>query len=236
MKQTWKLFQIGFIQVTRDGMLLALLPAPVLVGLFLKFIIPFVNNIIVEKLSLSLVPWYGLLDGMLICLTPMLVAMIFAFLFLEEKDEGIGEFYKITPIGDYSYLMARIGIPMLWALIMTIILSAVFNISSILTMSIFTTSILSALMGFALSIMVVSVAKNRVEALAISKLMGISFLGLPIVWFIPSPYQYFAGFLPSFWIGKIIHVGINGFLFIGGLLSCALWLIVFMRKFSYQIK
>jgi fluoroquinolone transport system permease protein len=235
MKQTMKLFQMGLKQITNDGMLLVLLPAPILIGLFFKFAIPFANGILEDSFSFSLLPWYGLVDGVLVCLTPMFVAMVSAFLLLEERDEGISAFYQITPTEGYSYLVARIGIPTAWAFAMSIIAIGVFRISELSVMTILSSSLISALTGIFLAMMVVSIAGNRVEGLALSKLMGISFLGLILVWFIPAPYSYFSAFLPSFWIGKLIMDGANIFSFIFGLLTCLIWIFFFTKRFLSRI-
>ncbi|MCL1792532.1 MAG: hypothetical protein FWG34_01545 [Oscillospiraceae bacterium] len=235
MKQTIKLFQIGLKQISKDGILFALAFAPFLIGIVFKFVIPIVSRIMEDKLSFSLLFWYGLIDGMLICLTPAFTAMITAFLLLEERDEGIGAFYQVTPAEGYSYLMARIGIPMIWAFISTIATLMIFNISALSYFTIFSTSVVSTLTGALLAMTVVSIANNRVEGLALSKLTGISFLGLAIVWFIPAPYQYFVSFLPSFWIGNLIMRGANLFDFIFGILSCFLWIVFFTKKFLDRI-
>ena len=66
MKHTMKLFEIGMKQVLKDGMLIALIPAPFLVGLFIKLAIPFINQILTKEFSFSIIAWYGLIDGMLI--------------------------------------------------------------------------------------------------------------------------------------------------------------------------
>ena len=176
MKHTMKLFEIGMKQVLKDGMLIALIPAPFLVGLFIKLAIPFINQILTKEFSFSIIAWYGLIDGMLICLTPMFVAMISSFLILEERDERLSDFYQITPAEGYSYLFARIGLPMIWAFAVTMIVSKIFNISSLSTFTILDCSIISGFTGIFLAMMVVSIAGNRVEGLALSKLMGISFI------------------------------------------------------------
>ncbi|RAV03479.1 hypothetical protein [Paenibacillus sp. YN15] len=235
MRQTVKLFQIGIRQITRDGMLLVLLPAPFLIGLIFKLAIPFANQILEDMLSFSLIPWYGLVDGLLICLTPMLMAMVSAFLLLEERDEGIGAFYQITPTEGYAYLMARIGFPMVYSLLVTGFAAAVFNISGLSIGAIVCSSFISTLMGSALAMMIVSIAGNRVEGLAISKLAGVSLLGLVTVWFIPAPYALLAAFLPSFWIGKMMMKDISLFSIIMGLLFCLLWIVIFTRKFQKRI-
>lgn len=236
MKHTIKLFQIGLKQISKDGMLLVMIPIPFLAGLFFKLAIPFINTILISEFSFSITPWYGLADGMLICLTPMFVAMISAFLLLEERDEGLNAFYQITPAQGYSYLTARIGLPMLWAFFITIIVSGVFNLSSLSAGVILSGSLISSFTGIFLAMMVVSIAGNRVEGLALSKLMGISFLGLILIWLVPKPYYYVMAFLPSFWIGKLILDGAGFFSFMLGFLCCFLWIAFFTRKFLGRVQ
>ena len=59
-----------------------------------------------------------MIDGFLLCLTPMFMAMICAFLLLEERDDGLCAYYQITPAAGKAYLAARIGIPMVCALVL----------------------------------------------------------------------------------------------------------------------
>lgn len=83
-------------------------------------------------------------------------------------------------------------------------------------------SVISSFTGIFLAMMAVSIAGNRVEGLALSKLMGISFAGLILIWFIPAPYHFIMAFLPSFWIGKLLLDGASLFSFMFGLLICFL--------------
>lgn len=235
MKHTVRLFGIGLRQIAKDGMLAVMLPAPFLVGLFFKFVVPFINTILIREFSFSLTPWYGLVDGLLICLTPMFAAMISAFLLLEERDEGVQEFYQITPAEGYSYLFARIGLPMIGAFIITIIVAALFNLSTLSAAVILSSSLVSSLTGVFLAMMVVSIAGNRVEGLAVAKLMGISFAGLLLIWFVPAPYYYVMAFLPSFWIGKLLIGGTDVISLLLGLLTCLLWIILFTRRFLKKV-
>ena len=235
MKHTGKLFKIGLRQIAKDGMLLVLIPAPFLAGIFFKFAIPYINTILIKKFAFSFSPWYGLMDGMLICLTPMFVAMISAFLLLEERDEGLSAFYQITPAEGRSYLFARIGLPMIWAFFITMTVAAVFKLSSFSFKVLLSSSVISSFTGIFLAMMVVSIAGNRVEGLALSKLMGISFAGLILIWFIPAPYHFIMSFLPSFWIGKLLLDGASLFSFVFGLLTCFLWIVFFTRRFLKRV-
>ncbi len=55
MKHTGKLFKIGLRQIAKDGMLLVLIPAPFLAGIFFKFAIPYINTILIKKFAFSII-------------------------------------------------------------------------------------------------------------------------------------------------------------------------------------
>jgi fluoroquinolone transport system permease protein len=234
LRQTITLLRIGLRQVMRDGMLLVLLPAPILIGLTAKLALPFANRLLEEEYSFSLFPWYGLADGTLLCLTPMLTAMAMAFLLLEERDDGLSAFYHVTPAAGCPYLLARIGIPLMWAFLMTSAVAGIFGISGLSAAVILCCSLISTLMGTALAMMLVALAANRVEGLALSKLMGISLLGLIAVWVVPEPYHYLFALLPSFWIGTILTEGPEPFPLTIAFSLCAFWVFIFTRMFLRQ--
>lgn len=235
MKRIWKLFQIGLKQIAKDGMLLVMLPIPFIAGLFFKLAMPFLNGVLEDKLAFSILPWYGLCDGMLICLAPMLVAMVSAFLLLDERGEGVSAFYQISPAGGCCYLAARVGLPLLWSFAATFIAAALFHLSPLSPGVIVTSTIVSTFTGAALAMMVVSIAENRVEGLAISKLTGLSFSGLIVVWLLPPPYSYLCSFLPSFWVGKLILEGAHPLTFLFGVVTCLLWIALFSKRFLSRI-
>ncbi|ERI99070.1 MULTISPECIES: hypothetical protein [Eubacteriales] len=235
MRNTGKLFAAGLRQIARDGMLLVLVPAPLFAGLFFRFAIPLIDRALTERFSFSIAAWYGLADGMLICLAPMFVAIISAFLILEERDEGLGAFYQITPSAGYPYLLARIGISMGWALGVTLLVALACKLSPLSFQTVLQSAIVSSLTGIFLAMMVVSLAGNRVEGLAVSKLTGISFAGLILLWFVPAPHHYWLAFLPSFWIGKLVMEGADPLSFALGILTCLLWIALFTRRFLRRV-
>ncbi|MEM5818125.1 MAG: hypothetical protein AAGU16_09715 [Desulfitobacterium hafniense] len=235
MKQTLRLFQIGLRQITYDGMLLVLLAAPFLFGLLVRIGIPKADAWLEHQGVLSIKPWYSLADGMIIILTPMLLAMVSAFLLLEERDEGTGAYYQITPLEGYAYLAARIGLPMVWSFLCLIVVIMLCGIAHLTLVQILAAGLLSTLTGAALAMMVVSLAGNRVEGLAISKLTSLNMLGLLMVWFVRRPYQYLGAFLPGYWVGKIVGQGADWFSFLAGFLICCLWITAFTRRFLRKI-
>ena len=47
------------------------------------------------------------------------------------------------------------------------------------------------------------IARNKVEGLALTKLINIASLA-PLVAFAPSPWRYIAGILPPYWVGELV--------------------------------
>jgi fluoroquinolone transport system permease protein len=236
MTRAIKLFRIGLRQILRDGMLFALIPAPFAIGCVFKLAVPAAGRIAEELLSFQLAPWHGLVDGLFACLTPMFAAMASAFMLLEERDEGIGAFYQITPAGGYPYLAARVGIPMAWAFVSTLAALALFNVSGLSFPAILSASALSAFAGMPLAMLVVSFADNRVEGLALSKMMGLSLLGLAFAWLVPAPYKFIGAAFPSFWVGRLAMGGASLLpSFAAGTLACFTWTAPLTKRFLSRI-
>ena len=68
-------------------------------------------------------------------------------------------------------------------------------------------SVSGALMSIISALLVIAFAKNKMEGMALIKMCGLLFLGIPIVYFIKSPIQYVFSFLPSYWMAKISATG-----------------------------
>ncbi len=232
MKKTGELFAIGLRQILRDGMLFVLLPAPFLVGLFFKVGMPLANDLLTRQYGFSLLPWYGLADALLLCLAPMFVAMVAAFLLLEERDEGLFDFYCVTPANGRPYWLARLGIPMLWGFVSTLVAGLLFRLSGLPGAAVLAGTAISVLAGILLAMGLASLAKNRVEGLALSKMAGLGLAGLVAAWFVPAPYAWLLGFMPSYWVGLIAKEGASAPAVLAGIGVGLLWLLFAKSKLA----
>ena len=159
-----------------------------------------------------------------------------AFLLLEECDEGLGSYYQITPAKQFHYLMARIGLPALWGFLCALGIASWFGLSQLSFSVIIACSFLAVLFGSSVAIMIVALASNRVEGLAISKLTGITMLGMFIAGFVSDSWRWLAGILPSFWLGELILEKALWFNLLLGTASSLIWIILFTRKFIKKIR
>jgi fluoroquinolone transport system permease protein len=235
-----KIFNTGFRQVLRDGMLLLLIPAPFLMGAVLRLLLPFVDIILQQRLDFTLLSWYPLSDTLVLTLTPVMTAMICAFIILDERDVGISIYYNITPANGYSYLLARVAMPMIWGFISSILVISFFAfvINDLITIII--ASFIGTLQGVIVCMLLVTLAGNKVEGLALAKLTNFFVMGFIVPWLIQSPVRYIFGLLPSFWIGEIVKNTNNEIYTIvifslAGLISCLLWIVVLTKMFIRRI-
>lgn len=237
MSAVWKIFSIGFRQILRDGMLFILLPAPFLLGAALRFILPYADGILSQELNFSLYPWYPVSDAFLLTMTPAMIAIMCAFIVLDERDEGISLYYNITPSAGWNYLIARIGLPMVWAFASSVVVVLLFGLAVDNISVILTVSVIATLQGIIFFMLLVSLAGNKVEGLALSKITNIISLGLFVPWFLAAPYSFLFGFLPSFWIGQMIYfasqygqyIPLN--YFVMGVISWLIWIVFLNRWF-----
>lgn len=228
-KQLCSLILIGLRQILSDGMMAFILPAPLLLGVLVKWGLPFLNALTVKQFFFSLEPWYPLVDGFLISLIPYLLAIISAFLLLDERDQGVERYYDITPLHGPFYLLARIGLPMVFAWFYTFSIVLLFGISNLSLAVLFWAIIFAVNASFVCSLFIIAFAKNRVEGLAVAKITGMSLLGLLVVAFIPVPFANIFFFLPSYWVGFIIYFGPSFLSCISGLLISSFWLFLLLR-------
>lgn len=226
-----KLFAVGLRQVLHDGMLLLLLPAPFFAGLLLRLLLPFLAKLLDDWFGFALPPWYPLTDAFLMAIAPSMVAMVCAFLMLDERDEGVGSYFSVTPAGGRAYLLARLGWPLLWAFGCTLLVQALFGLSGASAEVAVSVALISALQGVVMAMLLVSLASNKVEGLALAKLTGAFLLGLPVPWLLSAPLKYLFALIPSVWMGELLRGSFRPDLLAGGVLTSLIWILALMRIF-----
>ncbi len=235
MRNTLRVFGIGMQAILRDAILLVLLPAPLLTALAIRLMLVFLSGLLAGQAAFSPGVWYPLADALMLALGPLMMAVCSAFLLLEECDAGICGYYYITPAGHIRYLAARIAFPILWGFLCGILAITLFGLSHTPLPRLLACALLAALAALATAMLVVALAANRVEGMAVSKLAGLSLLGLLPAWFIPGPLRYIGGVLPSFWLGELALGKPYWPSLPLGILAALLWALLFTRRFFAKI-
>lgn len=232
----YKRLSISFMQylnqIARDAMLFLSCLAPVLYGLFMKFGIPAAEKFLTGYYSREevLVPYFLIFDLFLVVLTPMMFSFASSMVILGEIDDGITKYMSVTPLGRGGYLISRLILPLTLSFVVSIIVMNVFSLTITSFEMIAILSFLSSLLGFITSMMVVSFSANKVEGMAITKMSGISMIGIILPFFVLTRIQYLAIMLPSFWMAKFALEGEITYLILCVMVSAG-WILLLLRKF-----
>ncbi|MBC8374543.1 MAG: hypothetical protein H8E26_00785 [FCB group bacterium] len=224
--------------IVRDSTLVMAVFGPLAITILL-FFLPSIEALILTRFSFDLSPFRLFIVSFLSLIPGMLFAMIYGFIILDERDEDVIDFISITPLRKEGYLTYKLIMPML--------LSAVFFLFIIYATSLIHLNPIHAL-GIAIMVAIeaaigtlflVAFSENKVEGLAFSKVLGIMYLAIPLVFFWNSSWHWLSAFLPPFWIAKaFVHselssIWIWGDFFLGTavhLLVLLYFLRVFLRK------
>jgi fluoroquinolone transport system permease protein len=223
-------------QLFKDAMLILLCMAPVLCGFFLLYGVPFVQSLLIQYLSMPdlLPPYYLLIDLFLGAMTPLLYCFAAAYVILGEIDDGISKYLAVTPIGKKGYLISRLGIPAMIAAVVSIVILRIFCLTELSFSTILIIAFMMSFLGLTEALLVVAISSNKVEGMAISKLTGLLFLGLPAPFFLTGNIQYVLFLLPSFWVAKFVLEKQILFMVIGLITSFG-WILFLYQKFKKKI-
>jgi fluoroquinolone transport system permease protein len=236
-KALFNAFAQYLVQIFKDAILILLCIAPILAGAFFKYGIPVIQELLAKYLNLPglLTPYYLLFDLLLGSLTPVLYCFAAAYVILGEIDDGISKYFAVTPVGKNGYLVSRLGLPAVVAFFISIITLEIFMLSGLSLIEVIMISFASSLLGVLEALLVVSLSGNKVEGMAVSKLSGLFFLGLPAPFFLTGNIQYLLFFLPSFWVSKYAKENNFIFIIIGIVISFG-WIMFLYRRFEKKIR
>ncbi|MDD3957423.1 MAG: hypothetical protein PHW40_03400 [Candidatus Izemoplasmatales bacterium] len=221
--------------IFKDPMLILLLVCPLLIAFVFKAGNEILAPVLMDAYAFDLSPYHAFIDFFVLFLGSMMMGVVTSFVLIDENDEGVSRYYEITPLGKKRYLMYRIGIP--W-MIYTIEFCLI-SVFGLLVRPSFGEIFLRYL--FAISqllfcgLLVLALAKNKLEALVVAKLVGLMVVPLIVPLFIEAPITYALIPFPGFWLGKGLLLEADDYLLyaliMGTMLSlCYAW-VLYRRAF-----
>ena len=200
----WRVFLSDAKNVRRDPTLLAAtlmsqLPAPAVAFWTGEF----------DKLAMLIPgnPPLGTYAAVIsIVLPAFLIGWVTGFLMLEDRDDGPLMALDVSPPGKGGFLVYRLVATVVICVALTYF-SAAFVLPQVSPALTGVIGIFVALEAAAVAITYPALARNKVEGLALTKLLNIlSFL--PVLAAAPSAWRFVAGVIPPFWVGEI--AGLSG--------------------------
>jgi len=187
--------------IVRDSTLVMALFGPIAITCLI-FFLPSIEALVLSKISFDLTPYRSFIVVFLSLIPGMLFAMIYGFIILDERDEDVIDFISITPLRKRGYLTYKLIMPMLLSagfFLFIIFASSLIQFNPVHAMGV---SIMVAIEAAIGTLFLVAFSENKVEGLAFSKVLGIMYLAIPLVFFWTSGWHWLSAFLPPFWIAK----------------------------------
>ncbi|MEZ4612203.1 MAG: hypothetical protein R2838_18480 [Caldilineaceae bacterium] len=181
--------------VQRDSLLKFLIFYPWLLGLAMRFLIPWVAASLAGTYDLT--PYYPLLTGFFgILITPLLAGFVTGFLLLDERDDHTLTALQVTPLSMNRYLTYRLLAPMVIALASTFHRHSADERSTCPCLSccpfhwsLRWAPIFTLIPGHG--------GRQQSPGLRRDEGLGVFFLAPFAVWFIPEPWQWLIGVFPT---------------------------------------
>jgi fluoroquinolone transport system permease protein len=193
----------------RDPLLVMLVLAPVIWTTGVAVLTPRFTDMLAQRYGFDLVPYYPLvLTGFLLLTSIIIAGGLGAFLVLDEVDAGTMTALRVTPVPLSVFFAYRALTVMAVA---TVYVVATMSFSGILEPGLVPVLIpiglLAGLSAVVSLLLIVAVANNKIQGLAMLRALGMLIAGLPCLpWFIDSGWNLAFGVLPPFWAAKAFWV------------------------------
>jgi fluoroquinolone transport system permease protein len=187
--------------IKRDPMLLMAIVVPLLIILLLKLVFPLLSLFIFEKTGFQLDTYYTIVALTTLPVIPMLFGIVYAFILLDENDTHILQVISVTPAGKKNFLYMRMITPAFLSLILVFVSIVVTDpVSSEGWLRTIYISFIMSIQAPFVFLFIGSLAGNKVEGMALSKLYGVFLVAVPLGLILHHPWNYMAFFSPLYWI------------------------------------
>ena len=236
MKSICKMFGFMVKQISQEMMMLMLLLAPVLAGIFFRAGIPLLEDYVLARYGLGelLVPYYELFSWLIAMLTGMLFAFVGGLVILGEIDDNLAKYLMVTPVGSAGYIASRIILPAICSGLMAIICVPAFSLVYIGIGKLLVMVISTLFSGVVTTLLVVAISTNKVEGMAVGKLSGIFGMTLFVPLLVKGWIKYFFAVFPMYWIGEWSLSGKVSYILIA-IGEYILWIYWLYRRFENKM-
>ena len=186
--------------IRRDELLRWIIFAPVVMALLIRFLFPIILGRAGEILQFDLMPYYEPVTSfMIVLLTPNLAGLVIGFLLLDQRDDGTLTALQVTPLSLNGYLLYRLTVPMLLSIVMTLVAAPLSGVVNIGFGRLVLTAVSAAPFAPIFALLLASVAQNKVQGFAITKVAGIILVPPLLAYFITAPWTIILGIFPTYW-------------------------------------
>tara|TARA_R100000365_G_C2742334_1_gene71006 strand:+ start:1678 stop:2394 length:717 start_codon:yes stop_codon:yes gene_type:complete len=193
------LLRADALNVSRDptlmiGIVMSLLPVPLIV-----IFGPLAETAAHETFGITGVA--RMLGALAVLMPGAMLGWVTGFMLLEDRDEAVLMALETTPVGRNGFIAYRLVV----TIVLTLIVSAgigFFVLPDLPWTTAFLMAIITAGHAVLTALFLLAFSANRVEGLALTKLINLALLA-PLAALIAPPWRYLAAIMPAFWVGEM---------------------------------
>ena len=210
--------------VSRNKLLMLLAFMPLLAVIIYRFVIP--DEIALEALARerfsveleavrplianALRNLHALLMAIFVGLSASMIGAVYGLLLVEEREERLMQSLRVMPVNFASYMIARMALPTLAAIIVTTVAYPIAGMAPLPIFEIFAIAAAGATLVPVITLGIVAFAPGRITALALVRLFSL-FAVLPVIaWFISPPAEWVFAFNGAYWQMRALWSAIAG--------------------------
>jgi fluoroquinolone transport system permease protein len=183
----------------RDPLLKWIVLLPVGLALLFRVLIPRTREALVASTGFDIAPYYPLVLSGYLMTAPGIVGMVIGFLLLDERDARTLTALRVTPLSMRRYLAYRVALPLLIGTGSTLVGYPMIGISPLPFATLLAIAVVAALSAPLIAFVLAAAAPNKVAGFAVVKVLnGVNLLPIA-AYFLPTPLQYVAGIIPTYW-------------------------------------
>lgn len=207
----------------RDPLLVWMTAVPIGMAALIRSVVRVVENMIAAS-NFDLAPYYPLIMGGYLMTAPGMIGFVVGFLLLDERDAGTLRALRVTPLRTTDYLAYRIVGPLIVGTVSTIVGYGFAGLSPIALPALAAIALVASVTAPLLALVLAAASPNKVAGFAVVKVLnGVNLLPIA-AFFLPMPWQYVAGILPTYWPMRALWSAATGapyghFLIVGALVG-----------------
>jgi fluoroquinolone transport system permease protein len=243
MVQVWRaLGPIDVHNVRRDPLLRWLVVLPLAAALAARWFLPSLLAQVETVMQIPLLPYYlPFMAYALLLLGPMLAGVVVGFLLLDQRDDRTLFALQVTPLSLNNYLAYRLALPVLIGLLLSLVVLPLSGLVQLNLLHLLAVALAAAPLAPLFALFLAAFATNKVQGFAIQKGLGVVMLPPVIAYFVPAPWQWLFGLVPTYWPAQVLWQAQSGsgqlWLYLGaGLLVQGLLLWFLLRRFNRLLR
>ena len=218
--------------VRRDSVLVPIALSPVLLGLLLRFGYPPMAGWADRVHGVDLEPYRPVLALLAVVLhVPVIAGMMGALVVLDDVEDGVLQVVRVSPLGLRRYLAYRLGAVTAFA---ALGLAVAAPLSGVVPAEAWGSVLLAVPVAPLFTLAVLAVARNRVQGLTLTKVLGVPAYAPIATWWLTGAAAWGFAVLPPYWVVQA-WAGASPVSLAAGALCSALWLVPLSRRALRQL-